>query len=473
MAYEFDIMEVVHQITKTKNLDPEYVLETIKEGLMTAARKKFGPDIDNIRVNVDLREGDVYMVATKTVVGFVEDPLHEISLIDAQEIDEESEIGDEMEIELPLEQFGRNAIAATKQILIQRIREKEREQVYNEYKDRVGEVVTGVVQHIDKGTIIVNLSGAEAVVPHKEQIPRERFRQGDRIRAIIADVQPNMKGPQIVLSRAHPQLLMKLFELEVPEIFERIVEIKQVAREPGERSKVAVTSIDDRVDPVGACVGVKGVRVQSIVRELANERIDIVQWDPDPEIFVQRALAPARVVQVRTNEEDHEMTVIVDDEKLSLAIGRNGQNARLAAKLTGWKITIRSESQYLNERTRAAATATSLSELPGIGESTQEKLEGAGIVSIEELASKTEEELTEIEGLGPKTAAKLIESAQEWVSMNLDFGPLETEKPTAPMTAHDLFKDDDEVSEDDAEEPGDEADGASEDDKSENSPQPS
>lgn len=468
MAYEFDIMEVVHQITKTKNLDPEYVLETIKEGLMTAARKKYGPEVDNIRANVDLRDGDVYMVATKTVVGFVEDPLHEISLIDAQEIDEESEIGDEMEIELPLELFGRNAIAATKQILIQRIREKEREQVYNEYKDRVGEVVTGVVQHIDKGTIIVNMSGAEAVVPHKEQIPRERFRQGDRIRAIISDVQPNLKGPQIVLSRAHPQLLMKLFELEVPEIFERIVEIKQVAREPGERSKVAVASIDDRVDPVGACVGVKGVRVQSIVRELANERIDIVQWDSDPEIFVQRALAPARVVQVRTNEDDHEMTVIVDDEKLSLAIGRNGQNARLAAKLTGWKITIRSESQYLNERTRAAATVTSLSELPGIGDTTQEKLEAAGITAIEDLASKTEEELTEVEGLGPKTAAKLIESAQEWVSKNLDFGPLEDEKPPAPLTADELFRDD-ESSEEESENTSDDE---SEEDKSESSPQP-
>ena len=482
MAYDFDIMEVVHQITKTKNLDPEYVLETIKEGLMTAARKRFG-DVDNVRVNVDRREGDIYMVATKTVVGFVTDPLREISLIDAQEIDDESEIGDEMEIELPLAEFGRNAIAATKQILIQRIREKEREQIYNEYKDRVGEVVTGIVQHIDKGTIIVNLSGAEAVVPHKEQIPRERFRQGDRIRAIIADVQPNLKGPQIVLSRAHPQLLIRLFELEVPEIFERIVEIRQVAREPGERSKVAVYSIDDRVDPVGACVGVKGVRVQSIVRELANERIDIVPWDSDPEIFVQRALAPARVVQVRTNEEDHEMMVIVDDEKLSLAIGRNGQNARLAAKLTGWKITIRSESQYLNERTRAAATATALEELPGIGEATQEKLESSGIKSIEDLASKSEEELTAIEGLGPKTAAKLIESAQEWVSMHLDFGLDEKDEAPASRPGDHLFMPDveDEVEEEVTEESGedeatasDDSDGPrEEDEKSQNSPQPS
>ncbi|MEW5701032.1 MAG: transcription termination factor NusA [Candidatus Zixiibacteriota bacterium] len=420
MPIDFDVMEVVHQITKSKNLDQEYVLETIKEGLMMAAKKKFG-DADNIRVHIDRREGEIYMVAIKTVVAFVQDNQHEISLVDAQEIDEETEIGDEMEIELPFEEFGRNAIAATKQILVQRIREREREQVYAEYKDRVGEVVTGIVQHIDKGTIICNLSGAEAVVPHKEQIPRERFRQGDRIRAYIADVQPNMKGPQIVLSRAHPGLLIRLFELEVPEIFEKIVEIRAVAREPGERSKVAVISIDDRVDPVGACVGVKGVRVQSIVRELANERIDIVQWDSDPEVFVARALAPARVVQVKTAPDAKEMTVIVDDEKLSLAIGRNGQNARLAAKLTGWKITIRSESQYLAQRSRALDTVTSLEELPGIGEVTKGRLEASGIDSIETLATKTPEDLLTVEGIGPKTAAKLVEGAQEFVAQQVGY----------------------------------------------------
>jgi N utilization substance protein A len=453
MPIDFDVMEVVHQITKSKNLDQEYVLETIKEGLMTAAKKRFG-DADNIRVHIDRREGEIYMVATKTVVTYVQDPQHEISIVDAQEIDEESEIGDEMEVELPFEEFGRNAIAATKQILVQRIREREREQVYAEYKDRVGEVVTGIVQHIDKGTIIVNLSGAEAVVPHKEQIPRERFRQGDRIRAYIADVQPNMKGPQIILSRAHPGLLMKLFELEVPEIFEKIVEIRAVAREPGERSKVAVYSIDDRVDPVGACVGVKGVRVQSIVRELANERIDIVPWDPDPETFVARSLAPARVVQiVNVGLETHEMTVIVDDEKLSLAIGRNGQNARLAAKLTGWKITIRSESQYLAQRTRALDTTTALDQLPGIGEATKLHLEEAGITSIEMLATKTPADLVSIEGVGPKTADKLVEAAQEYVSQQLTIQvSVEPEVEARSTVGDELFDPsigEDEVEEDD------------------------
>jgi N utilization substance protein A len=438
MPIDFDVMEVVHQIIKSKNLDREYVLETIEEGLLTAARKRFG-DAENIRVNIDRKEGEIYMVAIKKVVDFVEDDQREISLIDAQEIDEESEIGDEMEIELSFESFGRNAIAATKQVLVQRIREREREQVYAEYKDRVGEVVTGVVQHIDKGTIVVNLSGAEAVIPYKEQIPRERFRQGDRVRAFIAEVQPNMKGPQIILSRAHTGLLLRLFELEVPEIFERIVEVKAVAREPGERSKVAVVSIDDRVDPVGACVGVKGVRVQSIVRELANERIDIVPWDPDPEIYVARALSPARVVQVRTDQENKEMTVIVDDDKLSLAIGRNGQNARLAAKLTGWKITIRSESQYLAERSLSLDSATSLENLPGIGEVTKSRLEDTGIDSIEVLASKSVEELSAIEGIGPKTAAKLIESAQDFVAQQVDYSISETATRPGSRFGDELF----------------------------------
>ena len=446
MAMEFDIWEVVHQISKSKNLELDYVIETVEEGLMTAARKRFG-EVDNVRVVVDKVEEEIYMTATKTVVHFVSDSLREISLIDAQAIDEESDIGDEMEIELPFSEFGRNAIAATKQILVQRIREREREQIYEQYKDRAGEVVTGVVQHIDKGTIIVNVSGAEAVVPHKEQIPRERFRQGDRIRAYIAEVQPNLKGPQIILSRAHIGLLLRLFEIEVPEIFEKIVEIKAVVREPGERSKIAVISIDDRVDPVGACVGVKGVRVQSIVRELANERIDIVQWDPDPEVFVARALAPARVVQVRTDEDKREMTVIVDDDKLSLAIGRNGQNARLAAKLTGWKITIRSESQYLSERSGVLDTKTSLDELPGIGDVTKSRLEESGIESIEALAAITTEELNEIEGIGPRTAEKLLESAHAFVAQQVNYSVEEKVTKESTNIGAELFKDTDDAEE--------------------------
>ncbi len=432
---EYGIMEVITQITKDKNLDFDYVMETVEAGLLQAARKKWG-HADNIRLEVDRKEGELYMIATKKVVQDVEDYTREISLEDAQEIDAESEVGDEMEIEVPFEEFGRAAIGATKTILVQRIREKEREGVYTEYSGRIGELVTGNVQQVDKGAILVGLGRAEAVVPLKEQIPRERYRQGDRIRCVILDVQRVLKGPQVILSRAHDDVVRRLFELEVPEVFERIIEMKAIAREPGERSKIAVLSHDERVDPVGACVGVKGVRVQAIVRELANERIDIVHWDPDDEIFVTRALAPATVVQIITDEENHEMEVVVDDDKLSLAIGRNGQNARAAARLTGWKINIVSESEFLDRRTQTMWPGdTPITKLSDIGPATLTKLEKAEITTVETLAVKTVEELTEIEGIGPKTAEKILAVAQAYV-------------PTLEEAMQDASEEDDEIAAD-------------------------
>jgi N utilization substance protein A len=417
---DYDIMEVINQITKDKNLEFDYVLDTVKAGLLSAARKKWG-HVDNVRVEVDRKENDLYMIVTKLVVEDVNDQTREIALDDAQEIDPEAGIGDEMEIEVPFEEFGRGAIAATKLILIQRIREKEREQVYNEYSNRIGELVTGNVQQIDKGEILVNLGRAEAVVPVKEQIPRERYRQGDRVRCLILDVKRALKGPQVVLSRADDSVLRRLYELEVPEIFEKIIEIRAIAREPGERSKIAVLSHDSRVDPVGACVGVKGVRVQAIVRELANERIDIVHWDPDPEIFVARALAPATVVQIFSDEDKREMEVVVDDEKLSLAIGRNGQNARLAARLTGWKITVISENEFLARKSGHLwpgdeKQETPLAECPEISASQADRLVQAGIETINALADKTVEQLQELEGIGPKTADKLLSVARVYLA---------------------------------------------------------
>jgi N utilization substance protein A len=412
---DYDIMEVITQITKDKSLDLDYVLDTVKEGLLSAAKKKWG-HTDNIRVEIDRKENDLYMIATKVVVDEVKDYTTEILLEDAREIDSEAEIGDEMEIEIPFDEFGRGAIAAAKLILVQRIREKEREQVYNEYSGRIGELVTGNVQQVDKGAILINLGRAEAVVTQKEQIPRERYRQGDRIRCVILDVQRVLKGPQVILSRADDSVLRRLYELEVPEIFEKIIEIKRMAREPGERAKIAVISHDARVDPVGACVGVKGVRVQAIVRELGNERIDIVHWDADPEIFVTRALAPATVVQIITDVENKAMEVVVDDEKLSLAIGRNGQNARLAARLTGWKITIVSENEFLERKTEhlwpgEEISGIPLSECDEISSGLAKKLFSAAIETVEMLAEKTVEELQEIEGIGPKTAEKLLNIA--------------------------------------------------------------
>jgi N utilization substance protein A len=276
--------------------------------------------------------------------------------------------------------------------------------------------VTGGVQQIEKGHLIVNLGRAEGIIPPKEQIPKERYRQGDRIRALIVDVQETAKGPQIVLSRAHSGFIKRLFELEVPEIYERIIEIKAVAREPGQRCKIAVSSIDNRVDPVGACVGVKGTRVQSIVRELSSERIDIVPFSPDPETFASRALAPAKVVHIDTYHDDNSMTVVVEDDRLSLAIGRAGQNARLAAKLTGWKINILSESEYREQKQLEEQLKIYVTELPGVGKKLKERLAANGIESIQDLAKTSLEDLVAIEGVGKKRAESLIEKAKDYLA---------------------------------------------------------
>lgn len=411
----YDILEALGQITKDKNLDLNYVIETLESGLLQAAKKKLG-GAENVAVKLDRKSGEIKMFLIKKVVKKTEDPKLEISLNEAREIEEEAELGGEVHIPLHFEDFGRNAIAMAKQILIQRIQEAARDKVFEEYKDRVGEIVSGAVQQMDKGNIIVNLGKAEGFMPAKEQIPNEKFRQGNRIRAFILTVEKSSKGPQIILSRTHPGFLRRLFELEVPEIFERIIEIKGVAREPGERAKVAVTSVDSRIDPVGACVGIRGSRVQGIVRELNNERIDVIQWSPDPETFVSQSLAPAKIIHTETNPEEKTMDVVVEDDKLSLAIGKAGQNARLASKLTGWKINILSETEYkLNKKKMQEEEETAVSELSqlsGVGEKLAGKLKEAGYNSLADLAEASAEDLTQIEGIGEKKAAKLIEQAK-------------------------------------------------------------
>jgi N utilization substance protein A len=405
-----DILEALTQIARDKSLEMNYVLETVEQGLLSAARRKYG-DAENFHVDIDRKTGNITMYARVRITDDIEEPGAEITPDTAAEWGYQTQIGDEIEVVVPWHEFGRTAIAAAKQLLIQKVREAEREKIVAEYADRVGELVTGSVQQIDKGNIIVHLGRAEGIVPVKEQIPREKYRQGDRIRAFILEVQANVKGPQIILSRAHPELLRRLFELEVPEIFERIIDIKAVAREPGERSKIAVVSVDDRIDPVGACVGVKGARVQAIVRELSNERIDIVPWSSDPQLFVTRSLAPARVVGIDMNIAEKAMTVIVEDDKLSLAIGRNGQNARLASKLTGWRINILSESDHLAVHEEVETTEIPVSELPGLTEKQVAHLQAGGVASIQALAVAEVEELLHVEGVGEKTAAKLKATA--------------------------------------------------------------
>jgi len=410
----YEILEALSQITKNKNIDMDFVIETLEAGLMLAAKRKFG-DTDNIKIHVDPNSGEIKIIAFKKVVKEVTNPNTEIIPKEAKEIEPKAKLGDEVEVVVGFNEFGRNAISAAKQILIQRVREAERERIFEEYKNKIETVVTGGVQQIEKGHIIVNLGRGEGVIPPREQIPRERYRQGDRIRALILDVQKTAKGPQIILSRAHPNFLKRLFELEVPEIYEKIIEIKVVARQPGERTKIAVSSIDDRVDPVGACVGVKGSRVQSIVRELSSERIDIVPWSPNPETFASRALAPAKVVHIDTYHDDNSMTIVVEDDKLSLAIGKAGQNARLAAKLTGWKINILSETEYREQKKVEEQLKIYVTELPGVGEKLKEKLAAHEIETIQDLAKCSVEDLVEIEGVGKKRAASLIEKAKDYL----------------------------------------------------------
>lgn len=407
----FDMMEALTLIAREKSIELDTVIEALESSLLVAAQKKYS-QTENLSFKFDRKNNELLMIATKRVIAEVADPDQEISLESAREIDASAEVGDELDLYLDYEaEFGRNAIASAKQILVQKIRDIEHERIYDEFIDKVGTLVSGVVQQIDKGNVIVKLGRGEAILPGKEQIPREKFRQGDRVRAYILDVQNTPRGPQIVLSRNNEEFLRQLFALEVPEIYERVIEIKRIAREPGERAKVAVYSSDDRIDPVGACVGIKGVRVQSIVRELNNERIDIVPYSTHSEMFVTRSLAPAKVVHIDVFEMEDKMTVVVEDEKLSLAIGRNGQNARLASKLTGWKINILSESEYNEARKREAEILEPVGMLEGIGDKIRDRLVEHDISSVQRLAAATPETLTKINGIGPKTAEKLIERA--------------------------------------------------------------
>jgi N utilization substance protein A len=449
----FDMLEAMTLIAREKNIDLDAVVETLEASLLAAAKKKYAYT-DNISFKFDRKNNELFMIAVKKVVDKVNDASIEISLDEAKEIDAEAELGDEIDIYLDFEaEFGRNAIASAKQILIQKIRDVEHERIYSEYIDKVGTLVSGVVQQIDKGNVIINLGRGEGILPVKEQIPNEKFRQGDRIRALILDVQNTPRGPQIVLSRVNDEFLRNLFALEVPEIYERVIEIKAIAREPGERAKVAVYSSDERIDPVGACVGIKGVRVQSIVRELNNERIDIVPFSSNSEVFVTRALAPAKVVTIDMFELEKKMTVVVDDEKLSLAIGRNGQNARLASKLTGWKVNILSETEYNENKRREAEMLVPVGQLEGVGEKIRDRLIAADISSVQRLAQTTPETLTKIEGFGQKTAETLINRAKEFVEQleikqqekeALQKAETDQKDEDEKLEASDVFHDDDE-----------------------------
>ena len=407
-----DLNRVIEQVSKEKSIDRDIIVKALEEAMRSAAKKTFGHEKTiEAKFNPDL--GEVELFEIKTVVEHVEDPENQVTLEVARaKMDPEAEIGDELLAKLPPEKLGRIAAQAAKQNINQRVRDAERDVIYNEFKGRKGELFSGIVQRFERKNIIVNLGRTDAILPEKEQIPRERYRQGDRIRAYILDVELTGKGPQIVLSRTHPVLLVKLFEQEVPEIYEGIVEVKGAAREPGGRAKIAVTSHDRDVDPVGACVGMRGTRVQAVVQELRGERIDIVPWRSDPAEYVCRALAPATVSKILMDEDGRAMEVIVPDDQLSLAIGKKGQNVRLASHLTGWKLDLRSESEAEDEARRARASLTAI---PGVGAVTAELLYQAAFKSAEELAASDEDTVAEIEGIGPEVGGGILAAARAHV----------------------------------------------------------
>ncbi|MGE0643685.1 MAG: transcription termination factor NusA [Nitrospira sp.] len=344
-----ELISVIDEIGRQKGIDKARVIGAIESALQTAAKKRFG-QAENIQVEIDPKTGEISVVSKKTIVETVSNPKAEISLQEARHYDSEAEVGDEIGSLIEMNELGRIAAQTAKQVIFQKVREAEWESVQKEYSTRQGDLVTGIILGMERRNYLVDLGKTEAILPIQEQIPRETHRRGDRVKAMLLEVRRTPKDVQVILSRSHPQFVAKLFELEVPEVMEKIIEIKSVVREPGDRTKIAVTSREKAVDPVGACVGIKGSRVQAVVRELRGEKIDIITWTQDPRVFIAEALNPATIEKVGIDEEKKSALVVAADSQLSLAIGKNGQNVRLAARLTGWKIDIISATEYEKEK---------------------------------------------------------------------------------------------------------------------------
>jgi N utilization substance protein A len=434
-----DLLQVIDQIGREKGIEKGILIEAVGAAILSASRKGLPPAQAalDLRVDFDAKTGQFMLYAVQKVVEVVTNDKLEIGLDEALRIDPGAKVGDEVKtpVPVPTGSFGRIAAQTAKQVIIQRVREAERDSVYQTFKEKEGELVHGVVQRAVKGNAILNIGKAEAILPVREQLPREEFRVGDRVRAYILDVKKTSKGSQIVVSRTHPGFLKRLFDLEVPEIYEGVVEVRAVAREPGERAKIAVVSKDSNIDPVGACVGYRGARVQAIVRELQGEKIDIIPWREDAAPFVKAALAPAEVQHVTAEPETRTLRVVVSDDQLSLAIGKRGQNARLAAKLVGWKVDIKSTSELQREAQatlsglmsgggeapaqeaepapEAAASPEELTALPGIGEKLAARLAGAGYGTLRALADASAEQLQAIEGIGAKSAERIVQAARD------------------------------------------------------------
>jgi N utilization substance protein A len=359
-----EILRIIEQISREKGIEKDVLLAGVEAAVLSAAKRRYGP-VESLQAHFNGHTGTLELTIAKTVVAEVRDAKAEIALEQAKAYDLEVQVGDVVQIPLEVEGFGRIAAQTAKQVIIQKVREAERDIIYNEYKGREGELVNGVVQRFEKGDIIVDLGKTEALLPRKEQSSRESFQRGERVRAYILEVRKSTSGPQIIVSRTHSGLVERLFEMEVPEIYEGIIEIKGAVREPNGRAKIAVYSRDRAVDPIGACVGMRGVRVQSVVQELRGEKIDIVHWSDDPATYVANALSPAKIYKINVNPEGRAMEVIVEDDQLSLAIGKKGQNVRLAAKLTKWRLDIKSRSEYEQGlRTTAEGALAGLTAVP-------------------------------------------------------------------------------------------------------------
>ncbi len=420
-----ELLAVLTQLERERGVSKEILQDTLKSAIASAARKQHSLG-ENVEVDFDAESGEIRAMVVKEVVRVVQNPELEIDLEEARMENPDVRVGESFRSDLNTDGLGRIAAQMAKQVIIQRVREAERANIYEEFKDRQGELITGVVSQVERGNIFVDIGRAEAFLPRREQIFREVYKRGDRIRAYILEVREVTKGPQVVLSRTHPGLLIRLFELEVPEIYDGVVEVKGCVREPSGRSKVAVVSHDRDIDPVGACVGTRGSRVQAIVQELRGEKIDIIAWGDDIRTYAANALSPAKIQHITLLEDEGRMEVLVPDDQLSLAIGKGGQNVRLAAKLLGWKVDLKGESEYRRMIAEQAFSSegpgpgegteaeSDLSKLEMIGEKMAQLLSENGFPTIASLAKVTLEELCEVPGIGPKRAQLLIDAAESY-----------------------------------------------------------
>ena len=426
MVSSAEILAAFREVSNTKQLDRAELYALLQDGILAALAKKYGPNVQ-AEVNIDDGKGDIRIVLLRTVVAAVEDPSREIAIDDARVFDEGFEVGDVLEEPIDFAVFGRAAVQAAKQRIIQRVREGERTRIRDEFANRVGELLSGEVQQIERGKLVVMLNKfreAEAILPYREQNHREHFHQGEPIRAVLKRVEETPKGPRLILSRGDPLFVKALFKLEVPEIQQNIVEIRAAAREVGSRTKIAVFSRDDSIDPVGACVGLKGSRVQAVVNELNGERIDIVPWSPDPERFAKLALAPAKVARVFSDPATKTIQAVVDEDQLSLAIGRNGQNVRLASELTGWKIDLYSSREWMErggetplfaplpEETEEMADVR-LTDIGGMPPATVAVLEEAGYRTLNDIIDLEREDFLKLPGIAPEEADRLMAMIDE------------------------------------------------------------